>query len=165
MLWLGLFMVLFQACGGAGPKACSHQPPEPIFKGIEGLENHEFERTGNDALERVDIPDPAFNLSIELYQSGCDALRQEFRIIVHEPYEVDTPAPLCAAHVANIFRMLAEKHAVRLGPLHNWAQLILDNAQRMVYNEPVPIPEGGVYLQIDKVHQTKGAILTLVIAQ
>lgn len=164
LLWGSLLWGLV-GCGGNAVPTCTHKPPEPIFKDIAGFENHEFERTGNESVERVDITDPRFNLSIELYQSGCDALRQEFRIIVHEPYDVNTPPAVCAVQMANIFGMLSEQAPVQLGPLYQLGEVIAQNAERMAYNEKTSIPDQGVYLQIDKVHQTEGAILTLVLSQ
>ena len=157
--WVGV------SCGGTGEKACTYKPPEPIFKDIAGLDNHEIELTGNNSFERIDIPDPSFNLSIELYQSGCDIRRQEYRIITHEPYEASTPASVCVAHIANIFRLLAERNSVKLGALYGMGDILLQNAQRFEYNEKVPIREGGVFVQVDKTHQTNGAILSLVISE
>lgn len=166
-LLLGLWCAVASiGCGGSGPQECTYDPPEPIFKDIEGFENHDFERTGKNAsFERIDIPDSSFNLSIELYQSGCDILRQEYRIITHEPYEVNTPAPVCVAQIANIFRLLAERNPIQLGPLYGSGDVLLKNAQRFEYNENIPIREGGVFVQVDKVHQTNSAILTLVISE
>lgn len=161
----GLLCLVWMGCGSLGSEKCTYDAPEPIFEGVEGLENHEFELTGNESVERVDIPEPSFNLSIELYQSGCDIRRQEYRIITHEPYEASTPAPVCVAQIANIFRLLAERDAVKLGPLYGMGDVLLQNAKRFEYNEKVPIREGGIFVQVDKVHQTNGAILTLVLSE
>lgn len=160
----GLFL-LFQvvACGGGVTEKCLHKEPVPIFEGITGFENHEFEATGTNAVERVDIPE--MGLSIELYQSGCNALSQEFRILIHDSYELDTPPAICAAHIANIFRILSEKAPKQLGPLYEWGKLILSNAQEIEYNEPLIIPEMGVSMKITKTHEVDSAILTLELSE
>lgn len=157
------FLLLMACGGGATEDSCAAGEPTPIFEGIAAFEDHEFEQNGQESVEKIKIPD--LNMSIELYQSGCDRIEQEFRILLNEPYELNTPAPYCALHIANILVLIVEKAPQQLGALQQWAEAIRADAQKMTYNERVQLSNSSVYVQIDKTHQSNSAILSVVFAQ
>lgn len=162
-LILGSFLLLM-ACGGeATEDSCVGGEPTAIFEGIAAFEHHEFEKNGQESVEKIVVPD--LNMGIELYQSGCDRIEQEFRILLNEPYELNTPAPYCALHIANILVLLSEKAPEQLGALQQWAEAIRADAQKMAYNEQVQLTNSSIYVQIDKTHQSNSAILSVVFAQ
>jgi hypothetical protein len=152
------------ACGGnTDDGKCTYGAPTAIFEGVEGLEQHFFEVNGQTSVEKVAIP--SMNMNIELYQSGCDQIEQEYRILLQEPYELNTPAEVCALHIANILHMISEKAPQQLGALQQWANAIRADSKRMAYNEPILLTNSGIRVQIDKLHQTNSAILSLVLSQ
>lgn len=159
-----LFFLLLSACiGDKTDHSCIGGEPTAIFEGIEAFEKHNFERKEQESIEKITVPD--MNMSIELYQSGCDQVEQEFRIWLNEPYELNTTATVCALHISNIFLLLSEKAPQKLAALQQWAEAIRADAQRMVYNERVQLSNSSVYVQIDKMHQVNTAMLTIVLAQ
>ncbi len=162
MFFVLLLFVL--ACGGAAEdRPCTYGEPTAIFEGVEGLENHQFEGNGQESVEKVTVSD--MNMSIELYQSGCDRIEQEYRILLNEPYELNTPAKVCALHISNILGLIAEKSPQQLGALQQWAEAIRADVERMEYNERVQLTNSDVYVQIDKTHQSNSAILSVVFSQ
>lgn len=156
-------LLLFVGCGEPADRPCVGGEPTAIFEGIKAFENHDFEQNGQESVEKITVPE--MNMAIELYQSGCDRIEQEFRILLQEAYEVNTPATVCALHLSNIIMLLAEKDPQKLGALQQWAEAIRADAERMMYNERIQLSNSAVYIQIDKIHQTNSAILSVVFSQ
>lgn len=164
VLLIGSFFLLLTACGGGNEdRPCIGGEPTAIFEGIDAFEAHSFEQKGQESVEKIEVP--AMNMGIELYQSGCDRIEQEFRILLHEAYELNTPATVCALHFSNILTMLSEKDVQKLGALQQWAAAVRADAERVKYNEKIQLSNSNIYVQIDKTHQTESAILTVVFSQ
>lgn len=164
LLIIATFSSLLIACeGGNADRPCMGGEPTAIFEGIDAFEEHSFEQRGQESVEKIEVPD--MNMDIELYQSGCDRIEQEFRILLHEAYELNTPAKVCALHFANILTILSEKDVQKLGTLQQWANAVRADAERMQYNEKIQLSNSNIYVQIDKTHQTDAAILTVVFSQ
>jgi hypothetical protein len=164
LLLMVVFFLLLMACGGSNAdRPCIGGEPTAIFEGIAAFEGHSFEQKGQESVEKIEVPD--MNMGIELYQSGCDRIEQEFRILLHEAYELNTPARVCALHIANILTMLSEKDVQKLGALQQWADAVRADAERMEYNERIQLSNSSIYVQIDKTHQTDAAILSVVFSQ
>lgn len=159
-----LFLLVI-ACGGAGNGngECKYSPPTAIFENIEGFTDHSFEVKGQDAVEKISVP--GMNLSIELYQSGCDALQQEYRILLHGTYPLNTAPDVCAMDIAEIFYNLAQQAPNELGLLQQWAGAIKTDAKAFQYNEKVLFQGSDVSGEINKTHQSKSAMLTIIFSQ
>lgn len=160
---LVLFLITLSCGGEDGDRPCMGGEPTAIFEGIAAFEQHEFQQTGQESVEKIAVPELGMN--IELYQSGCDRIEQEFRILLQEPYELNTPATVCALHISNILMLLSEKDPQKLGALQQWAEAIRADAERVVYNERLQLSNSDVYIQVDKTHQTNSAILSVVFSQ
>ena len=146
-----------------GLKVCKYQAPVAIFEGIDSFQNHSFEVNGQEALEKVSLP--RYKMDIELYQSGCDFLKQEYRFLLYEPYPANTPPEICAHQIAWIFLLLARDAPIQLGTMRQWAQAVKNAAADFKYNEPIPLVGTDIEAQIDKVHQPESAILSIVFSQ
>ncbi|MGH1339313.1 MAG: hypothetical protein ACRBFS_24555 [Aureispira sp.] len=164
-LFIGCSVLLFllTACGESADRPCMGGEPTAIFEGIKAFENHEFNQTGQESVEKITVPE--MNMSIELYQSGCDEIEQEFRILLQEAYELNTPATVCALHLSNILMILSEKEPQKLGALQQWSEAIRIDAERIAYNERIQLSNSSIYIQVDKTHQTNSAILSVVFSQ
>lgn len=162
-LFLALFLVI-QACNDSPKqKGCKYGTPVAIFKDIPGLQGHDFQQTGQDAVERIEVPD--LSMTIEVFQSGCNALQQEFRFLLNGTYQLNTPPAVCAIDIASIFNSLAEKAPERLALLQQWAGAIQTDASNFQYNEPLMLQGSNVKAQIDKSHQADAAILSITFSQ
>ncbi|BDS12252.1 hypothetical protein [Aureispira anguillae] len=160
---LSLFTIISCTNTNSDSKPCKYKPPVAIFEGIDRFSNHSFEVTGQDAVERVFIP--KMNMTIELYQSGCDFLQQEYRILLEEAYPLNTPAEVCALHISNIFLILAGEAPEKLGLFQQWAAAIQAAAKSFKYNEKILLKGTAIHAQIDKTHQTESAMLSIIFSQ
>jgi hypothetical protein len=159
-----LFLLII-SCGGTGNNSqeCQYKPPTAVFGNIEGFTNHSFEVRGQEAVEKISVP--GMKLSIELYQSGCNTLQQEYRILLNGTYPLNTAPDVCAMDIAEIFYNLSEQGSLELGLLREWAIAIKTDAKRFQYNEKVLLHDSNVSAEINKTHQTKTAMLTIVFSQ
>lgn len=160
-----LFLLII-SCGDSNKskkEECKYKPPAAIFENIEGFTNHSFEVKGQDAVEKISVP--AMNLSIELYQSGCNALQQEYRMLLNGTYPLNTLPEACATDIAEVFYNLSQRAPNQLGLLQQWAEAIKANASAFQYGEEVSFHGSGISAQINKTHQTKSAMLTIIFSQ
>ena len=141
-------------------KSCKYKPPTAIFSGIDSFENHSFDLTGQHSVERIAVP--KMNMDIELYQSGCDDIQQEFRFLLYEAYPLNTPPDVCAMHIAGILYILSQESPQKLGLLQQWAETIKANSKSFKYNEKTGFFDSGISAQIDKMHQPESAVLSIV---
>ena len=163
MLLAAFFLVVCTNSKEQKTKPCKYKAPTAIFAGIDSFQNHRFEVNGQEALEKISLP--RYRMDLELYQSGCDFLKQEYRFILYETYPANTPASICAHQIAGIFLLLSRDAPLQLGMLRAWAQAIKYAADDFEYNQAVPLAGTDVKAQIDKVHQPESAILTIVFSQ
>jgi hypothetical protein len=157
---LTLLVSIISCMGNNQPKTCLYKPPVAIFSGIDSFENHSFELKGQNAVERISIP--KMNMDIELFQSGCDDLEQEFRFILYEAYPLNTPPDVCAMHIAGILYILSQESPQKLGLFQQWAETIKANAKSFKYNERTGFFDSEISAQIDKMHQPESAVLSIV---
>lgn len=162
---LGLFFLLIIGCGegNKGKDECKYKPPTAIFDNIQAFTGHSFEVKGQDAVEKITVP--AMNLSIELYQSGCNALQQEYRMLLNGTYPLNTPPEVCATDIAEIFFNLSQQAPDELGLLQQWAGAIKNDAKSFEYNEKLLFQGSDISATINKTHQTESAVLTIIFAQ
>lgn len=162
---LGLLFLFVISCGDTNKEkgACKYKPPTAIFDNIRGFTEHSFNVKGQDAIEKITVP--AMNLSIELYQSGCDALQQEYRMLLNGTYPLNTSPDACAMDIAEIFFNLSQQAPDELGLLQQWAGAIKNDAKSFEYNEKLLFQGSDISATINKTHQTESAVLTIVFAQ
>ncbi|MCH2021361.1 MAG: hypothetical protein MK207_02675 [Saprospiraceae bacterium] len=157
---LVLICLLFACEGNDKSKICKYKPPVAIFSGIDSFEDHSFDLKGQSSVEYISIP--KMNMDIQLYQSGCDDIQQEFRFLLHEAYPLNTPPDVCAMHIAGIFYMLSQEAPQQLGLLQQWAETLKANSKSFNYNEKIVFFDSDISAQIDKIHQPESAVLSIV---
>ena len=152
-----LFLV---SCGGNTPQKeeCT-STPTAMFEDIAAFSEHKFNVTGQNSTESVRAD--SLYMDIELYQSGCTDLQQEFRFLLHGTIPQNILPQNCAMEIANIFYSLSQLD-VKLYGLSQWAEAIRDNAGSFKYNEAVLLQGSGIRAKILKQHQPKSTVLTVV---
>lgn len=124
-LLIHVFFALLTGCsGGAGEQNCKGGVPEPVFnERLPGIEEHRFESKGRNSSEFIQLAD---GTQVELLQSGCTELVQEFRFTL--PQEALSPTMNHQDLAAAQFRKLAA-----LGPnfqvFNAWGQAIVDQGE------------------------------------
>lgn len=139
---------------------CKFSEPFEIFANLDSTTNHSFEIDKYASVEKVYLP--FYNMNVELYQSGCNQLRQEFRFIIQEKYSINTPPNVCSMHIAGIFYSLSERYPAKLSLLGEWAQAIKNISADVQYNEKSFLGDNSITMVINKFHDNKITILTVI---
>lgn len=156
-----LCAVLLHSCGSdqSNQKNCQYNTPVAVFEDIAALTNHQFEANGQSSKESVTVPPLA--MEIELYQSGCNTLEQEFRFILDGTMPKGMPPSVCAKELASIFYSLSQLDA-KLMNFEGFAQAFTQAADKFRYNEPVSLAGSDITAKIIKQDQPKSTILTVI---
>lgn len=147
------------SCGGTNEQPTCNGQPVPIFDNIQGFEQHTFEVTGQNGKEFVSVPTLA--LDIELYQSGCTNLEQEYRFLLHGTLPTNTTPKECAITIAQIFYNMSQLDP-KLSQYAEWAKAVGQSAENFQYNETILLDGSNIQAKILKQQQTKSTILTVV---
>lgn len=149
--------------------ACSHEPqpqdcpagmPVPIASDtMAAVVQHHFERRGQESFERIALSD---GTSLELYQSGCRRIRQEFRFYLPA---ATTPPPreTLAAMAARRFRKMAGLSPAWV-PFGQWADALEDFAPYLQHPTPLAL-SGGISLRVDAIESGPQWWLIVVMEQ
>lgn len=158
-IFLGLLFLT--SCGDTANKNCRYGDPQAIFHDkVVGGSNHKFEVKNGNSTESIDFVDMDF--SLELFQSGCEEITQEFRFHLKGDLPKDIPAAQCALILAGIFQNLSQQDPT-LFQLGGWADAIGQSSPDFQYNELVNLKGHTFSAQLDKTHGDNSAIVTLAL--
>ncbi len=157
--YLGLIMMLWSCGASPESKECKNGSPIAVFAKIDSFANHRFEVKGQNSSEFALVN--CLAMDIELYQSGCQTLEQEYRFILHGTMPQDMPPEVCAMEIANIFYSLSQLDA-QLMQFGQWAEAIKIDARNFKYNEFVTLKGSAIKVKILKQHQATKTILTVI---
>lgn len=154
------FTVLLLAACGDGEKTtdCPTSPSAIFSQDLPGVESQDFIQTGKDGLEVVSFSNGVF---LELHQSGCDSLRQEFRFNLPAPPPDDTPERWLAETQAQFrfFGALGPEYA----PFSQWADALSGFEEDFRLGQPMEVAT-GFWVQIDKIDSFDGPTLVVLLA-
>ena len=157
---LALFMT---ACRSGGSKSDCPTAPSAIFSdGLEGVGTHDFMQNGAEGLEVVSFSNGVF---LEIFQSGCDSLRQEFRFRLPsaEPGEAAEEEPgFWLQEAQNQFRALGALGPDFL-PFSQWADALATRQEQFRLAEPMQV-ETGFWMMVDKIESFDGPTLVVVLS-
>lgn len=148
-----LFSVV--ACGDA---ATDCGTPQPFFsENIEGITGHSFEVKELYAVEKASIPQ--YDFSIEVHQSGCEEVTQEFRFYLEgEVAQSITPAE-CTEIAARLFTGLSQL-SPDLMDFTAWSDALMRAQPRVQqFNQSVPLDDARYAVEINKMHEASRFVL------
>ncbi len=152
-------ILIFSACREE-PKNCRFGKPKPIFSNdLPRVKAHEFEGKTTTSEERV-----AFDtgLELEIVQSGCETIRQEFRFFTAGDYRTFADSVWMKEAVRQLVFLssLSPKQA----QLRPWADAIEESRHSMKLGEEKAL-QPGILAKIDRVVGADRATLVLVLSQ
>jgi hypothetical protein len=152
-------VLLLAACGsGEKPADCPTSPSAIFSKDLQGVDSQDFIQTGKDGLEVVSFSNGVF---LEVHQSGCDSLRQEFRFVLPASPPEDNPGAWLAEAQAQFrfFGSLGPEYA----PFSQWADALSGFEEDFRLGQPMEVA-GGFWMQIDKIESFDGHTLVVLLA-
>lgn len=159
LLLIQLAILSFAACKQGKTGSDCPTTPSAIFSGgLEGVENQDFIQTGKDGLEVVTFSNGVF---LEVHQSGCDSLRQEFRFRLPSPPAGDAPEAWLA-EAQNQFRFLGAL-GPDFAPFSQWADALSGFEEDFRLGQPMEVEE-GFWMKVDKVQSFDGPTLVVLLA-
>ena len=158
ILLSSLTLVLLFSCNNTPEQTCKYGEPVPIFgKEMPGVASHSFEAKGQDANEKVSLER---GMQIEILQSGCDAIRQEFRFLIdEEEQEGENPVEKCGAIFISLSGMDPD-----LAGLANWGNVILEYSDQLKLGETTQVSE-GFFIKIDRIRQGDQTLLIAILSE
>jgi hypothetical protein len=142
LLYAGCLAVLTN-CDNT-PK-CRYGVPKALLPDkMEGMVKHDAKMEGQNGLERAKFSDGS---ALEILQSGCDELHQEFRFLSPAPFPDSMGLGSLAA---TQFYTLARRDE-RLAAFEQWAQLF-QSVDSMAMPGQVLQVEKGMAVKLDKIN-------------
>ena len=136
---LALWACLISSCGSGGQENCRYGTPQSIFRADpDEISNYQFSSEGQNSSETF-LHTPT-GRSVEIYQSGCDEISQEFRFSSQLPVHELLPDSLFILEAANCFWQFA---ALTEDPtlFTQYAQVLQTNAGEFPLDTDVKLDE------------------------
>lgn len=155
-------LILLAACSNADKQQsdCTYGEPRPIFSDtLEAIQTHQFSLTDQLGIENITF---TTGLELEIQQSGCDAIRQEFQFTLKGNY-TDEAATFWFEQAMLHFQFLGSL-GEQYFPLYAWGQAIGEVSKDMKVGEAYEV-QPHFNAIVDKVVSTDQATLIVTLAQ
>jgi hypothetical protein len=140
-------------------KNCKFGEPLPIFsKDMKGISSHSFNASRQEGKEVLEFDN---GLKLEIIQSGCNSIRQEFRFALR-PQGLTSDMDYIQL-ASEQLRFLASVDE-RVSPLAFWANALDAQKSDMKLAEPREL-EPLIFATVDKIESADGLMLRVVLAQ
>ncbi len=138
---------------------CPTGQPVPIASDtMQAVVAHHFVRRGQESIETIDLRD---GTTVELYQSGCETVRQEFRFLL--PHMAQYPSDSIAVQAAECLRKMATLSPV-WSTFAQWATAIENVRAHLSPGVPFMLP-GQIQLKVDTIRSGAQKWLIVVMIQ
>ena len=152
-----LLFLLF-SCNNSDSEKCKYGTPTPVFsKEISSVVEHSFEAKAQESTEQTTFES---GMQLQLKQSGCNDIKQEFQFTIERPGEGEPNWFLLVADQFIYLSSLSEQ-TVSMGM---WASVISSNASLFKLGLPIEV-EKGFFVKIDKIDSGKNAILLVELSE
>ncbi len=156
-------LILLGACGKGSlnpEKKCPMGKPIAIFSDTMAVvSDHKFEANGQEGIETVNFKN---GILLELIQSGCDKLTQDFRITQQGNFEMKKDSFWINGAAQSL--KLFSTYSPNLMGLNQWAMVINENKDKIKLVEPF-YPQMGISITIDKITGKNETTLLLKLQQ
>lgn len=155
--FLGVLVVFF---GCQTEKKCKLGVPKPIFsRDLQHVTMYDFQRQGQNSMESLLLDT---GVSLEIDQSGCDDLVQEYRFTVKGDFSAfpDSLWPKEAVRQLVFLSTFSPKQQ----PLKLWADAIEEQRLQMRLGEDFEL-QAGIFVRVDRILSTGESTLLLRLSQ
>lgn len=166
-LFLAIFLFFLAfSCSNTETKTCKGGTPKAIFTDtMPTVKKHYFELKKEASGEQVGIEMVAFEnkLLLEIEQSGCNAVVQQFSFIMFGKFPEQADDELWKALAIRHFRDLA-KISPSLTAFNGWADAMETVKKELKLGELTPVGD-GFNVRVDKIVSTDKATLVVQFSQ
>lgn len=166
-LWIGVLLLLWSACNEPDNMErvqqtddfaeCLYERPEPIFSSyLPEVSDHDFDVVSKVGIEKVTF---ASGLMLDIHQSGCDELQQNFYFDIGERLSPE----YAIVQASEYFHFLGGLDEAYL-PLYEWGRLINQNAHHIELNRAFEIYP-GFWVTIRQYKKKQTVLLEVVLSQ
>jgi len=151
-----LAITLLSCSSNKSSEKCRYGSAEPIFSiEYEKVVKHDFNKKGQLTFERVVFEN---KMELEIQQSGCDSVRQVFKVKIPEDIQHEAPAYFkeMAIQVFGYLSQVSDKHF----SLHHLGKVVSQHFQDIKLGKPFMMQE-NYYLKIDRIAGRNNAILVV----
>ncbi|MCB0706210.1 MAG: hypothetical protein KDC34_12905 [Saprospiraceae bacterium] len=144
-------------CSNSSDDACRYGKPKPIFSDeMAGVVSHSFLQEGQEGNEQIRLQS---GLEVEIYQTGCDAIKQEFRFTLQDLPPTQPDAFWISAAAA----CFIELSTLEADPIifSQYAQAIQQYAPNFILGEQAELAT-GFYMMIDGIKMGGEGLLRVV---
>ena len=156
-----LACLLFYQCADNSSADCRYGSPKAIFSdALPSIVRHEFKADGQQAQERVQFDN---GLALELLQSGCNSIQQEFRFVQalqEESLPRDSYWLEQAANLLKYLSNLSEEH-VSFG---QWAQLIDTQKENLKLGQKMEV-QPQIFVRVDRIKMAQENLIVIELSQ
>ena len=155
---IGLFLTFFMACNGSSSSGkCKYGAPKAIFSdSIPHVKKHFFQLKEGTGVEMIAFDN---KLLLEIEQSGCQDIHQQFSFIMFGKFPTNTDDILWKELAIRHFRDLS-KLDPQLRDFSGWADAIESVKTTLKLSEPIDI-QGNIQIRIDKILSSDKATLVV----
>jgi hypothetical protein len=163
-----VFLLIFItfSCGNSDTKTCKSGTPKAIFTdSMPTIKKHYFELKTEKTGEKVGVEMVAFEnkLLLEVEQSGCNDIVQQFSFIMFGKFPEQSNDELWKALAIRHFRDLS-KISPELSAFNGWADAIESVKKDLKLGELTKVGE-GFKVRVDKIVSTDKATLVVQFSQ
>lgn len=150
---------LLSCNGGEGNSECPLGEPVAIFRPDQPfVANHTFQQKGQEGAEVIRFVNGSY---LEVFQSGCSSVRQEFRFREANP-PADSGAYWLNRAVGQ-FRYLGTL-APEYQPFREWANALEATDSLFRMGQPLEL-DAGFYARLDRISGPDSSLLVIVLSQ
>lgn len=140
---------------------CLYSAPEPIFvKYLSDIKFHKFQLDREKGVEKVNFDN---GLELEIIQTGCNQMKQEFRFSIYG--NMNTREPEFWIQQAGKYFFYLGALDEYLLPLYEWGELLVRNAPYMRLNKNFEVVEDFLIQVSLRQENAEKAILIVTISE
>jgi hypothetical protein len=159
-IFLSSLLLVLAACKLSEKPKCPFGSPQAIFdENMPGVEEDDFVPNAQGSTERVFFKN---GLALELVQSGCEQLVQEYTLSMAGDKLNQRPDSFWVESASAMFDFFASIDP-KLAPFSFWAESIRQRRADIKLGQPFEL-EGGRFVKIDRIANESSAKLLLEIS-
>jgi hypothetical protein len=127
---------------------------------VPGVEAHQFQNKGRESEELIQLEG---GIRLEILQSGCEQVRQEFRFYMPERGPDASEMALWVQAASNLYYFLGSL-GIQYQVFQEWSAVIEQQAPRFVRGKALEV-HPGFWVEIDPVQTDTETMLRVILAQ